>query len=60
MLDAAKVAPIQAAIKKAGIDGWLLYDFRGMNPIAGGSSSCPGSYRAAIVFSSLPAARRSR
>jgi Xaa-Pro dipeptidase len=25
---------IQAALRKDGIDGWLLYDFRGSNPIA--------------------------
>jgi Xaa-Pro aminopeptidase len=26
----------QSALSEAGIDGWLLYDFRGLNPIAGG------------------------
>ena len=25
---------MQAALKADGIDGWLLYDFRGLNPIA--------------------------
>ena len=25
----------QAALKSAGVDGWLFYDFRGTNPIAG-------------------------
>ena len=25
----------QAALKAAGVDGWLFYDFRGTNPIAG-------------------------
>jgi Xaa-Pro dipeptidase len=25
---------IQNALRKAGLDGWLLYDFRGLNPIA--------------------------
>ncbi len=29
-----QVAKIQAALKEAGFDGWLLYDFRGINPIA--------------------------
>src|SRR5471030_2253102 len=28
------VAAIQAALKADGLDGWLLYDFRGLNPIA--------------------------
>ncbi len=36
MLDAKKLQPIQAAITAAGLDGWLLYDFHGINPIAGG------------------------
>ena len=25
---------IQQALQQAGLDGWLLFDFRGMNPIA--------------------------
>jgi Xaa-Pro dipeptidase len=28
------VGGIQAALKADGLDGWLLYDFRGLNPIA--------------------------
>ena len=28
------VIEIQKALVKSGIDGWLLYDFRGSNPIA--------------------------
>lgn len=28
------VSAIQAALREDGIDGWLLYDFRGLNPIA--------------------------
>lgn len=36
MLDAEKLKPIQAALKAAEVDGWLLYDFRGTNPIAVG------------------------
>jgi Xaa-Pro aminopeptidase len=28
------IAAVQAALKADGIDGWLLYDFRGLNPIA--------------------------
>ena len=30
------VAAIQAALVADGVDGWLLYDFRGLNPIAAG------------------------
>ena len=29
------VAAVQAALKADGLDAWLLYDFRGLNPIAG-------------------------
>ena len=29
-----RVAKIQAALKEAGLDGWLFFDFRGSNPIA--------------------------
>src|SRR4051794_25445292 len=29
-----QVARLQAAIKAAGLDGWLFFDFRGTNPIA--------------------------
>ena len=28
------ISAVQAALKADGIDGWLLYDFRGLNPIA--------------------------
>ena len=31
---AIDVAAIQSALAADGIDGWLLYDFRGLNPIA--------------------------
>jgi hypothetical protein len=32
---ALEVAAIQEALRKGGLDGWLLYDFHGSNPIAG-------------------------
>ena len=31
---ALNVADVQAALGADGVDGWLLYDFRGLNPIA--------------------------
>ncbi len=34
-LSPGSLAEFQAAIAEAGVDGWLLYDFRGVNPIAG-------------------------
>lgn len=42
MLDSAKVKLIQAALVEAKIDGWLLYDFHGINPISGGLLDLPG------------------
>ena len=35
-LSTASLPDLQSAIKDAGLDGWLLYDFRGLNPIAAG------------------------
>ena len=34
MLTPATLAAVQSAIAESGADGWLLYDFRGLNPIA--------------------------
>jgi Xaa-Pro aminopeptidase len=34
MLDIPTLSTFQAAIAEEGVDGWLLYDFRGLNPIA--------------------------
>ena len=28
------VAAVQAALRAEGVDGWLLYDFQGSNPVA--------------------------
>jgi len=42
MLDAATVKRIQAALADAGADGWLLYDFHGINPIASGMLKLAG------------------
>jgi Xaa-Pro aminopeptidase len=36
MLTPASVASLQAALREAGVDGWLLFDFRGINTIARG------------------------
>ena len=36
MLNAQFVATLQAALRDARVDGWLLYDFRGINAIASG------------------------
>src|ERR1043166_3203167 len=36
MLTPETLSDIQAALGDANVDGWLLYDFRGVNPIAAG------------------------
>ena len=28
------LGPVQAALRESGVDGWLLYDFKGSNPLA--------------------------
>ncbi len=33
---------LQRSLNEAGVDGWLLYDFRGLNPIAGGMMRLDG------------------
>jgi Xaa-Pro dipeptidase len=35
MLTPETLPEVQRALADAGVDGWLLYDFRGLNPIAG-------------------------
>ncbi len=34
MSDGADLAAMRAAVQAAGLDGWLIYDFRGLNPLA--------------------------
>src|SRR4051812_28653686 len=34
MLTPETLPEVQRALADAGVDGWLLYDFRGLNPIA--------------------------
>lgn len=36
MLSPESLPDVQRALIDAGVDGWLLYDFRGLNPIAAG------------------------
>jgi len=33
---------LQSALDRAGLDGWLLYDFHGLNPVAVGMLELPG------------------
>jgi len=36
MLDPKTLPPVQAALEEMGLDGWLLFDFHGLNPVATG------------------------
>lgn len=42
MLSPDTLPRFQAALAEAGLDGWLLYDFRGTNPIAAGLLALEG------------------
>lgn len=51
MLNAEKLIPLQAEITKSGIDGWLIFDFHGLNPVATGLLELPGmATRRIFVF----------
>jgi hypothetical protein len=36
-----RLSEIQAALREEKLDGWLLYDFKGMNPIARSAAGVP-------------------
>lgn len=42
MLTPDSVAAIQQALAEAGLDGWLIFDFHGLNPVATGLLGLPG------------------
>lgn len=51
MLNAEKLVPIQAELAKAGVDGWLIFDFHGLNPVALGMLELHGmATRRIFVF----------
>jgi Xaa-Pro aminopeptidase len=54
MLTPETLPEIQRALADAEIDGWLLYDFRGLNPIAGGLLGLEGMTTRRI-FAFVPA-----
>jgi len=54
MLDSRSLPRVQEALANAGLDGWLLYDFRGLNPIAGAMLGLEGMATRRI-FALIPA-----
>lgn len=55
MLTRETLPGIQAALAKAGLDGWLLFDFRGVNPVAAGILQLEGMVTRR-VFAFIPRA----
>ena len=49
-LTAPTIARIQHELRARGLDGWLLYDFRGMNPVAGALLGLPALTRRYFVL----------
>src|SRR5437588_1753181 len=50
------VASVQAAIRDSGLDGWLLYDFRGLNVLARRVVAIPeGGHQTRRWFYFIPA-----
>jgi Xaa-Pro dipeptidase len=54
MLTLESLPDVQRALTDAGVDGWLLYDFRGLNPIAGGLMRLDG-FTTRRAFAYVPA-----
>jgi Xaa-Pro dipeptidase len=42
VLQPRSLPALQSALSSAGLDGWLLYDFHGLNPVAVGMLELPG------------------
>ena len=42
MLAAESLPALQSALERANVDGWLIYDFHGLNPVAVGMLELPG------------------
>ena len=54
MLDERSLARVQRALAEAGLDGWLIYDFRGVNPVAAAMLGIEGMATRRI-FALIPA-----
>jgi Xaa-Pro aminopeptidase len=54
MLDERSLPRVQRALAQAGLDGWLIYDFRGVNPVAAAMLGIEGMATRRI-FALIPA-----
>jgi Xaa-Pro dipeptidase len=54
MLDEHSLPRVQRALAEAGLDGWLIYDFRGLNPVAAAMLGIEGMATRRI-FALIPA-----
>jgi Xaa-Pro aminopeptidase len=54
MLDELTLGRVQRALADAGLDGWLIFDFRGLNPVAGALLGLDGMATRRI-FALIPA-----
>ena len=54
MLDERSLPRVQRALTDAGLDGWLIYDFRGLNPVAAAMLGIEGMATRRI-FAMIPA-----
>jgi Xaa-Pro aminopeptidase len=56
MLDEGSLPRIQRALADAGLDGWLIYDFHGLNPVAPVMLGLRGGLMTRRIFALVPAA----
>ena len=55
MLDERSLPRVQRAIADAGLDGWLIYDFHGLNPVAPVMLGLAGGLMTRRIFALIPA-----
>jgi len=55
MLDERSLSRVQRAIAEAGLDGWLIYDFHGLNPVAPVMLGLKGGLMTRRIFALIPA-----
>ena len=55
MLDDRMLPRVQRALADAGLDGWLIYDFHGLNPVAPAMLGLTGGLMTRRIFALIPA-----